>query len=646
MRLEDRPYSRSPSFPRGPGLPGAKAAHVQTAACEAKRSGVESEFTKRFAAAASDPEQFHDLLRTVYGENYDFEKAEELRNKALEGDFSWLPRVEYASDAELRGANGAYDAQNGVVYLNESKRNDPTLLAKTFMEEAGHHLDTLINTGDAKGDEGELLRRLLSGEKLTTEQVATIRAENDRGVIVVDGKAIEVEFWLDDVVGAVSDGFKAAGDAIESVTKPVRDTAKAVGDAIHGAGHAVGEAVRGAAKSADDWLGETFGPVGGAFGDVLRGAAGGLVTFARGAADVLVMPWVNLFEGRFADALEAPVRGLSRMLIQSPERFLNGFFDGAETLTRAIPIPFVSEFLTRTVDITRTITSTGFGLADDALRFVPGLAINSFRHLETAARRLFRGDLAGAGLSVLWSVASPFTDSAGYLANTTFRVLSALGGILGDLGLSPASRGLSDTEKAELQAVYGESVDLDQIRVRVDDPSNQMGMAPHTVGNTIYMPSTVTASDGSVITFVNPDGSLTDEGKRVLAHEVAHVWQNQNGGGDYMGTAICAQCTALATSLATTGAPDVGAAYDWRAQAALGVPFDELTPEQQASLMEDASAAHLLGDGDGVLETTDFVFGEYLDPNNGMTADELAYLETALELVRRGDGSSIHGGLG
>jgi hypothetical protein len=584
------------------------------------------------------------MMRTVYGAGYDVDKAEALRQRALDGDFSWLPRVEYASAEELRGANGAYDAANGVVYLNEELKNNPKLAAATFLEEAGHHLDTLVNNADTKGDEGELFRRLLSGEKLSASDVASIRAENDAGVIIIDGKQVAVEFWLEDLGNAVSDGFKAAGDAIDSVTKPVRDTAKAVGDAIHGAGNAVGDAINGAAKAADDWLGSTFGPIGGAVGDVLRGGAGALVTLGRGVGDILVTPWINLFEGRFADALEAPVRGLSRILIQSPERFLNGFFDGAETLARAIPIPIVAEFFTRNIDIVRTIGNTGFGLADDTLRFVPGLAINSFRHLETAARRLFRGDLGGAGLSVLWSIATPFTDSAGYLANTTFRVLSAVGGILGDLGFSPASRGLSDAEKNDLQAVFGESVDLDQIRIRVDDPSNQLGMAPHAVGNTIYMPSSVTAADGTVIVLVNPDGTLTDDGKVVLAHEVGHVWQSQNGGGDYMGTAICAQCTALATSIASGQDPSASAAYDWRAQAALGVPFDELTPEQQAALMEDASAAHLLGDGDGELETTDFTFGEYNE--EPISEEELAYMEAALHLVRRGDGTSIHGGLG
>lgn len=644
MRLEDRSLLRSSSayLPSQAAL--GRLGHVHSARCESSAQGPQAAFVKQFSAAARDEAAFHDLMRKVYGDGYDFEQAESLRRRALDGDFSWLPRVEYASDAELRGANGAYDAQNGVVYLNESKKDDTALLAATFAEEAGHHLDTLLSTGDTRGDEGELLRRLLSGENLTATDIATIRAENDHGVIIVDGKRIEVEFWLDELGEAVSGGFKAAGDAIDSVTKPVRDGAKAVGDAIHGAGHAAGSAINGAAKAADDWLGANFGPVGGAIGDVIRGGAGALVTFGRGIADVVVMPWVNLFEGRFADALEAPVRGLARIFVQSPERFLNGFFDGAETLTRAIPIPIVSEMLTRGVDILRTITTTGFGLAEDTLRFIPGLAINSFRHLETAAHRLFRGDLGGAGLSVLWSIATPFTDTAGYLANTTFRVLSAIGGIVGDLGFSPASRGLTDSEKNDLQAVFGESVDLDQIRLRVDDPSNQLGMAPHTVGNTIYMPSSVTTSDGTVIVLVNPDGSLTDDGKRVLAHEVGHVWQNQNGGGDYMGTAICAQCTAVVGSLAAGQDPSASAAYDWRAQAALGVPFDELTPEQQAELMEDASAAHLLGDGDGELEIDDFAFGKYVGAP--ITAEELAYMERALELVRRGDSTSIHGGLG
>ena len=74
----------------------------------------------------------------------------------------------------------------GTVLINESL--DPSLAASTFVEEAGHHLDTKLNTQDTQGDEGELFRRILSGEKLSPTQVADIRAENDKGIIKVDGK--------------------------------------------------------------------------------------------------------------------------------------------------------------------------------------------------------------------------------------------------------------------------------------------------------------------------------------------------------------------------------------------------------------------------------------------------------------------------
>ncbi len=611
----------------------------------ARTARIKSEFEKRFGALANDPAKFHEMLRTIYGENYDFAKAEALRERALAGDFSWLPPIEFASAVELHGANGAYDAKDGVVYLNEDLMGDPKLLAATYLEEAGHHLDTLLGAGDAAGDEGELFRRLLSGEDLSAAQIAAIKSENDHGVITVDGKQIEVEFWFEDVGQSISDGFKAAGDFVSDATKPVRDTAKAVGDAVGAAGSSVMGAVRNAVESADSWLGATFGPFGDAFGDVLRGAAGGLVTFGQGVADIFVWPLIDVFEGRFADALESPVRGLSRIFIQSPERFLNGFLDGAETLTRAIPIPIVSDVLTRGVDIVRTLSSMFFGLADDTLRFCGSMITDPARHLETAIHRLFRGDFGGFALSLLWAAISPITNLVGFVTDGAFRVLSAIGAIVGDLGASPPSRGLSASEKDDLRAVYGDSVDLDQIRIRRNDVSNQAGMNPHTVGNTIYMPESMTAPDGTVIPLFNADGSLTDAGKIVLAHEVGHVWQNQNGGGDYMHTAVCAQCEALAASLASGSNANVGAAYDWRAQADQGVPFDELTPEQQASLMEDAAAAQLLGDGDGKLETSDFAFNsDYTE--DPMTDEQLAYLNAALELVRRGDGASIHGGLG
>ena len=494
-----------------------------------------------------------------------------------------------------------------------------------------------MNRSDSVGDEGELFRRLMMGEALTSTQIAAIRAENDKGVIFIDGEAVEVEFWI-------GDAFKAAGSFVSDVTRPVRDVARSVGSAVQSGVDTAAGVVRGSAEGASDGLGAMFGAPGTAAGDVIRGAAGGLTQLGKGVVDLTVWPVINTFEGRLADAIEAPVHGLSRILLQGPERVLNGFLDAAETLSGAVPIPIVADVLTRGVDTVRTLTSTAVGLADDAFRFVAGTPVDMFRHLETGVKRLFQGNFVGFGLSLFWGAMTPVTNGLGLSMDGLFRVASAVGAVAGNAGLSPPSRGLSAEEKADLRVVFGDSVDLDQIRVRRNDPSNQLGMSPHTVGNTIYMPETMRDARGNPIPMFNPDGTLTTEGKIVLAHEVGHVWQNQNGGGDYMHTAICAQCTALASTTASGGPTSVEPAYDWRAQAAAGVPFDELTPEQQASLVEDAAAAQLLGDGDGVLETSDFRHGSYRD--DPMTAAELAYMREALVLVRRGDSASIHGGLG
>ena len=52
-------------------------------------------------------------------------------------------------------------------------------------------------------------------------------------------------------------------------------------------------------------------------------------------------------------------------------------------------------------------------------------------------------------------------------------------------------------------------------------------MAPHTV-STVYMPADQ----------FDKSGKLTASGLETLGHEVGHVWQNQNGGGDYIGNAL------------------------------------------------------------------------------------------------------------
>ncbi|SVD72642.1 uncharacterized protein METZ01_LOCUS425496, partial [marine metagenome] len=266
-------------------------------------------FKEQFGAKAANKEEFHAFMTEVFGENYDKTTAEAFRQRALLGDYSWLPPIRFASNEALGGANGAYDTQAGVVYLNENLRSNPRLAAQTFVEEAGHHLDSKLNQSDTVGDEGEMFRRVLSGEALTAAQVHDIRTEDDTGTITVDGKEIEVEFW---------NPFKAVGNAISSA-------AKAVGNAISGAAKAVGNAVVGAAKGVAD------GVV-----SVVKGVAGGVKSFVTGIGEGVGGFFSNVFKGNFGDAVDSLVRGADKAFIQAPTRVFNGVLNGFESASKGL----------------------------------------------------------------------------------------------------------------------------------------------------------------------------------------------------------------------------------------------------------------------------------------------------------------------
>ncbi|MCY1020155.1 hypothetical protein [Pyxidicoccus sp. MSG2] len=313
---------RAEGSPRPAGEATARRAGFSTVSEFARpKPDVQSEFRREFGALASDKKKFHDTMRTVFGDGYNAVQAEQYRQKAQAGDFSWLPPVKQVPADQLNGANGAYDAESGTVYINQDL--DPALAASTYVEEAGHHLDTKLNSKDSAGDEGELFRRILSGEKLTPSQVSEIRAENDKGTIYVDGKAKEVEFWnpfkaaakavgsaVKAVGGAISSAASAVGNAVGSAAKAVGSAASAVGSAIGGAAKAVGSAAK--------WVGVRLfdgvrGLATGALNTVVgafRNVGEGLGTFFGGVG--------KLFQGKFGEGFKQMGLGLVKTFVQTP----------------------------------------------------------------------------------------------------------------------------------------------------------------------------------------------------------------------------------------------------------------------------------------------------------------------------------------
>jgi hypothetical protein len=137
--------------------------------------------------------------------NYNYDKAEALRQQALDGDLSWLPEVEVLSNAEFSKAQlnegapstsgtplGAFG--DNTIFLNESVLSNPQLALRVYSEEAGHALDKVLNQDvDSAGDEGALFSKLLMNTSLSAQQLQALKAENDEGVL----KGIDVEFFFD-----------------------------------------------------------------------------------------------------------------------------------------------------------------------------------------------------------------------------------------------------------------------------------------------------------------------------------------------------------------------------------------------------------------------------------------------------------------
>ena len=196
---------------------------------------IKAQFANRFKQLANSPEAFHQLLQKVYGPGMDRSKAETLRQKAQQGDFGWLPKIEVKSKEVMKNGRGAYDAERDVVYLNESIMNDPDQAMAVYAEEVGHAMDKKFKKGDTQGDEGEMFRRLFMGEDLSRSEMERIRNEDDSGVLNIDGRDVEVEFSL------LSDAVRGVG---RSIRKGIKSAGKAISRGVKSVGNAISKGVK------------------------------------------------------------------------------------------------------------------------------------------------------------------------------------------------------------------------------------------------------------------------------------------------------------------------------------------------------------------------------------------------------------------
>lgn len=133
-------------------------------------------------------------------------------------------------------------------------------------------------------------------------------------------------------------------------------------------------------------------------------------------------------------------------------------------------------------------------------------------------------------------------------------------------------RRLNAAELEDLRGVFGDSLDLDRIRLTRDHPLSFY--APKTLGNTIHL-----RSDWGL--FAGRGLALSERGMSVLVHELVHAWQYQNGGLAYAPGSLLAQHAAWRQGGSRN------AAYDWQPAAEAGLPWPRWNPEQQAQAIQD-----------------------------------------------------------
>lgn len=322
-------------------------------------------------------------------------------------------------------------------------------------------------------------------------------------------------------------------------------------------------------------------------------------------------------------SLRRLVRAADKKLLQAPSRLFSGLCDDAcRTLDVTTgrwgkfgrPVHAVGS---RLVDATRTAVETTTGIVRDMSLTALDVPAVLLRHVARATRRVQRREPWGAARELGQAVKAVGVRVLGGGLDVVSRgVQGTVNGVLTLAFAEAPSRPLLPDEVRVLKGVYGDSLDYAVVRLKRGGSTEWVRMAPHVVGNIVYLTNTW----GGQAVF-QPDGSLTREGLETLIHEVGHVWQNQNGGGFYMHRALLAQFGAFLRSGERHGA------YQWRREYAAGASFEQLNPEQQATLMEDIGVA--------LRDHGQVVASAWKPP---LSAPELSYVLSAWERIRCGEG--------
>lgn len=242
-----------------------------------------------------------------------------------------------------------------------------------------------------------------------------------------------------------------------------------------------------------------------------------------------------------------------------------------------------------------------FGQVKDAVSGVIQGGKEVVGKVTDTVNKLVTQDIPAFGRGIQDLVTDTLRNAGGQAA---IDLLQGVGEVRKKLGVDPPSRSLTGDEITELKKVFGDTIDYSQVKVNDNVKDGLVGGGrAMTLGNQIYMPGDK-VSDGSYM--------------QTLVHEMGHIWQYQHGGPDYATKALESQLFGDGEGWGQRG-------YDWEEGISKGKSWAQLSPEQQAHLIDEA-----YGDGWFNDESQKFERGgvDYTD-----------YLRSAVAQLRRGEGA-------
>ena len=135
------------------------------------------------------------VLTTLFGAEANLGALDTLIDALESGNLASLLTVELVPGETLASTIAAYVDSAATVYLAQEFLAEaiPDALVATLMQQVGHLVDSLVNTGDTMGNEGALFEALVMGHELSPEVLSNLQTTNNLQEITVQDATVLAE---------------------------------------------------------------------------------------------------------------------------------------------------------------------------------------------------------------------------------------------------------------------------------------------------------------------------------------------------------------------------------------------------------------------------------------------------------------------